>query len=75
MTLASWLEQEGVSPASLATRLGVARQTVYCWISGEFGPSRKHLAELYKITNNQVTVLDFAVPSDDMVSVVTPIET
>jgi DNA-binding XRE family transcriptional regulator len=59
MTLAAWLAQENVSPAVLANRLGVARQTVYCWMTGDFGPSRKHLVQLGKITDNKVTVHDF----------------
>lgn len=59
MTLAAWLAQENVSPAALAGRLGVARQTVYSWMTGDFGPSRKHLVQLCEITGNKVTVMDF----------------
>jgi predicted transcriptional regulator len=57
--LRCWLDASDFSVTSLATRLGVSRQAVYGWISGESLPTTLHLIKLQDLSGGRVTALSF----------------
>lgn len=59
MKLSDWLSTQNLSASDLATHLSVTRQTVYGWLSGDFGPSRRHMLTIIQITNGEVNLTDF----------------
>lgn len=58
MLLAQYLQDHKIRPDKFAEDMGVKPVTVYRWIKGDRFP-RKHLQEIAKATNGEVTANDF----------------
>lgn len=62
MRLATYLTQNGISDADFAKRIGVERQSVYRYKTGERYPDRVTLVAIHRATDGAVTANDFAYP-------------
>jgi transcriptional regulator with XRE-family HTH domain len=60
MKLATYLEENGLTDAAFARVIGVERQAVGRYKTGERFPERLILLEIYKATNGAVSANDFA---------------
>jgi transcriptional regulator with XRE-family HTH domain len=60
MKLATYLEQNELTDAAFARLIGVERQAVGRYKSGERFPEKLILLEIYRATNGAVTANDFA---------------
>lgn len=60
MKLAAYLEENELTDAAFARLIGVERQAVGRYKSGERFPEKLILLEIYKATNGAVTANDFA---------------
>lgn len=58
MHLQSWLQKTGVSFEAFAEQIGVSRQTVNRWASGQFFPRPKQLQIILDATRHKVTLND-----------------
>lgn len=54
-TLTQYLEQEGISQAEFARRVGVTQPTVNRWIAGTADPRREKVAEIERLTNGAIS--------------------
>lgn len=61
MQLESYLIDHDIPHAMFADWLGVKRQTVYRWCSGENFPQPEMLLKIQKLTKGEVTSSDFLV--------------
>jgi len=59
MLLLEWMKATETSVAELALSLGVTKQAIYLWLSGENCPNAKSLLALYRLTKGKVTVESF----------------
>ena len=59
MSLLEWMKNTGTSVAELALKLGVTKQAIYLWLSGENCPNAKSLLGLHRLTKGKVTVESF----------------
>jgi len=59
MSLLDWMKNTGTSVAELALHLGVTKQAIYLWLSGENCPNAKSLFGLHRLTKGKVTVESF----------------
>ena len=59
MKLEQWLKSNNMSAAAFAKRIGVARCSVYRYVSGERVPSRTYMGAILKETGGKVTANDF----------------
>ena len=59
MSLLEWMESTETSVASLALSLGVTKQAIYLWLSGENCPNAKSLLGLHRLTKGKVSVESF----------------
>jgi transcriptional regulator with XRE-family HTH domain len=60
MKLATYLEENELTDAAFARVIGVERQAVGRYKTGERFPERLILVKIYKATNGAVTANDFA---------------
>ena len=60
MKLATYLENNELTDAAFARQIGVERQAVGRYKTGERFPEKLILLEIYKATNGAVTANDFA---------------
>lgn len=60
MKLASYLETKNVSDSDFADAIGVSRQAVHRYKSGDRFPERPVLSRIFKATGGRVTANDFA---------------
>ncbi|MFG1376130.1 helix-turn-helix domain-containing protein [Xanthobacter autotrophicus] len=59
MDIATWLSQNDVSEAEFAVRIGVTRQSIWRYRSGERVPRPGVIARIREATGGQVTANDF----------------
>ena len=59
MSLLEWMKATDTSVASLALSLGVTKQAIYLWLSGENCPNAKSLLGLQRLTKGKVNVESF----------------
>lgn len=59
LSLADWLDREGISPAQFSIRVGKSRPTVGRWLSGEAFPRKTALKKIAEITGGEVTANSF----------------
>jgi transcriptional regulator with XRE-family HTH domain len=60
MQLATYLDENGISDAAFARSIGVERQAVGRYRSGERFPEKVILLRIFEVTGGQVTANDFA---------------
>lgn len=60
MQLAKYLEQNKISDAAFARSIGVERQAVGRYRTGDRFPEKSVLLEIFKASNGSVTANDFA---------------
>jgi transcriptional regulator with XRE-family HTH domain len=60
MQLAIYLEQNNISDSDFADQIGVERQAVYRYRSGQRFPEKTILHKIFEATNGAVTANDFA---------------
>lgn len=60
MKLARYLEINQISDSAFAETIGVSRQAVFRYKTGERFPERPVLAKIFKATRGEVTANDFA---------------
>lgn len=65
MQLAIYLDTNHISDAEFGRLIGVERQAVGRYRSGERFPAKPILNKIFEVTNGQVTANDFAGQSDD----------
>lgn len=58
MRLRAWLTANGVTVREFATRLGVAERQVFTWMAGRAVPRTDRVADIARLTGNQVTADD-----------------
>lgn len=59
MQLASYLTLRGISDSDFAERIGVKRQSLHRYKTGERFPERSVLQKIAEATNGEVTANDF----------------
>lgn len=69
MKLADYLEQNNLTAAAFAEKIGVARSTVGLWLRPRRGtvwrPNWEHLKKIKDVTGGAVTADDFVDPPDE----------
>lgn len=60
MQLRDYIAQGGISAAELASRLGVTREAIRRYATGERMPRRDMIRQIVEITGGQVTADDLA---------------
>lgn len=66
MQLAAYLEREKISDSEFANRIGVSRQAVHRYKSGDRFPERPVLAGISEATGGAVTANDFVGSAADV---------
>jgi len=56
MKLSDWMKATGVTVAELAKLLGISRQSIYLWLSGDTRPSAKHVEALQVISGDSLNL-------------------
>ena len=59
MNLDAYLRRNEIAASEFADQLGVSRQAVYHWLSGNRNPSRKAMRAIMAATDGKVTRRDF----------------
>jgi transcriptional regulator with XRE-family HTH domain len=59
MQLADYLSANSISPRDFAKSIGVSKETVRRYISGERRPDLENMQTIAKATNGEVTANDF----------------
>jgi len=59
MRFADWLIRTGTTDAAFAVRAGKSRETVRRWKAGEREPDSEAMAQIFDLTDGQVTPNDW----------------
>jgi len=59
MTLDLWMEENNITPHSLAEKLGVHWSLVYKWKQGTRRPRKNNMLKLFEISGNQIDANSF----------------
>lgn len=59
MTLAKFLEKEGLTQAAFGRRVGMTQQVVSAWVAGILIPRRRAMERIVEATKGAVTPNDF----------------
>ena len=62
----SWIKRNKLSARELAKKLGVSRQTVYCWLARKHSPTTAHLVAMGRIANDPVKPEWFVLVPDEV---------
>ena len=56
MKLSDWMKATGITVAELAKLLGISRQSIYLWLSGDTSPSAKHVEALRVLSGDSLNL-------------------
>jgi transcriptional regulator with XRE-family HTH domain len=56
MELRQYLKDKKLSVVELANRIGVSRQAVYGWLTGQYRPTYRHALLLHRISGGTLSI-------------------